>query len=223
MHRVVRKTDGDLARRLLHYTAGLLVLAFGVALSALSGLGISPINSLPYVLSLILHWRLGGCVLLVYAVFVLLQVALLKEGFHLAQLGQLLVSALFGGFVDLAKMTVGEGAPGSYCVRLALLAASIVMTAIGVTLYVGAGLINMPADGFVDAVVAARGSGSFGQVKQILDCTTVLLSAALSWVCLKSIVGIREGTVLSALLIGRTMRLLQKYLPSVFVINKNSR
>lgn len=205
----------QLGRRLLSYLAGLLVLAFGVVLSALSGLGISPINSMPYVFSQILGWSLGSCVLLVYAVFIVAQVILEKRPFRLADISQLLVSALFGAFVDMAKAVLDEGGDWSYPIRAALLLASILLSALGVSMYVGADIVNMPADGFVKVVVSRRKDWQFGQVKQVLDCSAVLISAGSSLAFLGNIKGIREGTLLTALLLGRLMRCMQKHLPGI--------
>ena len=48
------------------YCLGLLLLAFGVAVSVNSDLGVSPVNSLPYVISRIIHVQLGTCVTAVF-------------------------------------------------------------------------------------------------------------------------------------------------------------
>ena len=207
--------SGRVAIRLAYYLGGLFILSFGVIFAALSGLGISPINSMPYVLSQITGVKLGSCVFAVYAVFVIAQVALKKGEIHLIDLSQLLVSALFGCFVDMAKAVLGEGGDWGYPVRFLLLIASIVFSAVGVSMYVGADLINMPADGFVQTIVTQRKQWHFGQVKQVLDCSAVVVSLVLSLVFLGRVDGIREGTVLTALLLGRMMRVIQKHLPGL--------
>ena len=52
--------------RILLYCVGLMFLAFGVAFSVNSNLGVSPVNSLPYVISLILKVDLGRCIIGVF-------------------------------------------------------------------------------------------------------------------------------------------------------------
>ena len=57
-------------KRVILYAVGLLFMAFGVAFSVNSNLGVSPVNSLPYVISKIIHMDLGNessviCALLV--------------------------------------------------------------------------------------------------------------------------------------------------------------
>lgn len=47
-------------KRVILYAVGLLFMAFGVAFSVNSNLGVSPVNSLPYVISKIIHMDLGN-------------------------------------------------------------------------------------------------------------------------------------------------------------------
>ena len=54
------------AARLGIYCLGLWVLAVGIALSVNCKLGVSPVSSLPYVLSQIVNVSLGTCTTIVY-------------------------------------------------------------------------------------------------------------------------------------------------------------
>ena len=58
---------------ILLYTLGLSVLALGVAVSVQARLGVSPINSLPYVLSLLTPLNMGRWVTTVFILFILVQ------------------------------------------------------------------------------------------------------------------------------------------------------
>lgn len=60
------------------YIAGLFILALGVAISANSGLGISPVNAVPYVFSEVVRWDPGLCVTMVFSVYILLQIIILR-------------------------------------------------------------------------------------------------------------------------------------------------
>ena len=57
--------------RILLYCVGLMFLAFGVAFSVNSNLGVSPVNSLPYVISLILKVDLGRCIIGVFITYMI--------------------------------------------------------------------------------------------------------------------------------------------------------
>lgn len=202
-----------IGRRGIVYGMGLLCMAFGVAFSVHSGLGVSPINSLPYVISLILKVDMGSCVIAVFSVYVLVQILIYRREFKWINLTQILFSILFGYFVDFAKVLVGDFAVSNYVQQLALLAVSMVLVALGVCLYMDAGLVNMPMEGMTRAIgerVVKR--WPFHDVKVAVDCLAVAAALFMSLVFLHDIQGIREGTVLCAVWIGRMMKPMQKVL-----------
>ena len=141
-------TPARLAARLGIYTLGLLILAFGIALAVNCELGVSPVSSLPYVVSLIFNVSLGTCTTIVYATYVLLQMVLLRK-FQPALLLQLVFSTIFGWFVDGAKYVLGDFCLPTYFGQRAMLAASIVLIGFSLVLYIDVKL----------APHARRGSG----------------------------------------------------------------
>lgn len=202
-----------LLRETAVYMLGLLFMAFGVAFSVNSGLGVSPVNSLPYVISLILNIDMGRCVIGVFASYILVQFILLKRNFRWIQLTQLVFSTVFGYFVDFAKLILGDWTLASYLGRLCMLFFSILLVALGVCLYMGTGLVNMPMEGMTKAVKDTLFPKThFTEVKVAMDCGVVLLGAALSFLFLGKLEGIREGTVICAVLVGKVMKPLQKCL-----------
>lgn len=52
----------------------------------------------------------------------------------------------------------------------------------------------------------------FPKVKPVFDTSMVIIAAVLSVVFLGYLAGVREGTIISALIIGPIVKLLQKYL-----------
>lgn len=202
-------TPARLAARLGIYTLGLLILAFGIALAVNCELGVSPVSSLPYVVSLIFNVSLGTCTTIVYATYVLLQMVLLRK-FQPALLLQLVFSTIFGWFVDGAKYVLGDFCLPTYFGQLAMLAASIVLIGFSLVLYIDVKLAPMPAEGLVGCLADKLGR-PFSQMKTAFDCTSVLVAAVLSLVFLGGLVGIREGTVLTALLVGKMMGVLRKF------------
>ena len=90
-------------KRIVIYLAGLFFVALGVAFSVNSNLGVSPVNSLPYVVSRILGKDLGTCVTVIFIGYILIQILLLRKGFPPLDLAQILCSFAFGYFVDLTE------------------------------------------------------------------------------------------------------------------------
>lgn len=203
---------GKFIYRILFYVLGLLIMAFGVAISVNSELGVSTVNSLPYEISLISGINLGTCVIIVFGCYIVVQIVLLRKQFKWINLTQIIFSTIFGYFVDFAEFVVGDFAIPTYFGKLVMLAISIVMIALGVSMYVGTKLINMPMEGMTSAITDLLPGKSFHQVKIVVDCIVVVVSLLLSLLCLHGLYGVREGTVLCALLVGYTMKPIQKVL-----------
>ena len=123
---------GGWLQRLFLYLVGMLLVAVGVAWSIRSGLGISPVTSLPYVLSLVSGLDLAVAVVLVYLVFVGIQFLLEPKAFRAYHLLEVVVAVLFGAFTDISKWMINQiPLPElNYLVRLLLLAVSMVLIAI---------------------------------------------------------------------------------------------
>lgn len=194
------------------YAVGLLFMAFGVAFSVNSGLGVSPVNSLPYVVSLVLGVDMGSCVIGVFSFYVLVQILIYRRDFKWINLTQIVFSTLFGYFVDFAKAVVGDFALPTYPGQLIMLAVSMVLVALGVCLYMDAGLVNMPMEGMTNAIAERIVKKPFHDVKVAVDCLAVAAAILLSFVGLGGLEGIREGTLLCALLVGKMMKPMQKVL-----------
>ena len=195
-----KSTPLRLVLRILIYCFALLLMAFGVALSVNSNLGVSPVNSLPYVVSRIVNVPMGTCVTVIFCFYILLQLLLLRKEFHPIILLQIVFSTIFGYFVDFAKMIVGDFALPTYFGQLAMLLASIVLIALGVLLYMDVELVPMPMEGLSSCIAKKLGK-PFPTMKSIVDCLVVLLG---------TLEGIREGTVITAVVVGRLIALLRK-------------
>jgi len=204
-----KSTPVQMILRVGIYCFALLLMAFGVALSVNSNLGVSPVNSLPYVISQILKIQMGTCVTAVFCFYILLQIIILGKNFHPVNLLQILFSTIFGYFVDFAKMLVGDFAIPTYLGQLSMLAVSIVLIALGVLLYMDVQLVPMPMEG-LSSCVAGKLNKPFPAMKTAIDCLVVLIGAVLSFVFLGKLDGIREGTVITAVVVGKLIAVFKK-------------
>ena len=209
MIQMKKSTPVQFMIRVLIYCFALLLMAVGVALSVNSNLGVSPVNSLPYVVSQILNVQMGSCVTVIFCFYILLQVLLLRREFQLIQMLQIVFSTIFGYLVDFAKMVVGDFAIPTYFGQLTMLALSIVLIALGVLLYMDVQLVPMPMEGLSSAI-AQKISKPFPTMKMAIDCLVVLIGVVLSFVFLGKLDGIREGTIITAVLVGKLIAILKK-------------
>ena len=197
--------------RVLFYILGLFFMALGVAFSVNSNLGVSPVNSLPYVVSQVSGTALSTCVIAVFSCYILFQILILRREFRPIQILQLVFSTIFGYFTDFAKWLLGDFSLPTYFGQLAMLAVSSVLVAVGGLLYIEVDMVPMPMEGFTLALSKKLGV-PFHNVKVAVDCTVVVVGIVLSLAVFQRLVGIREGTVITAVVVGKLMAVLKKHL-----------
>lgn len=207
--------------RVLFYCIALFFMALGVAFSANSDLGISPVNSLPYVISDIVKKQPGTCVTIVFCIYIVVQILLLRREFNPVNLFQIAFSTIFGYFVNFTRWMVGDFLfPGGYAGRLLMQGFGILFVAFGVFLYLDVDLVPMPMEGMTMAI-AKKAGRPFTTVKTIVDCSTVAIGIVLTIACLHRIpfidsgVRIREGTIIAALVTGKVIQLIKKPLSPI--------
>ena len=200
-------------KRGLVYALGLFIMAIGVVFSVKSALGVSPVTCLANVVHQISHIDMGVCTTATYCFYILVEVIILRRDFKPAMLLQIVASFIFGTLVSFAtKLFVFLPAPEMYIIRLVYLLCSIPIVAFGVMLYLTPQILPTPGEGLSIAISKKTGK-SVANCKMITDCCLVVLSVVVSLIFFKKLVGVREGTIISALTVGfvmkRFMRLFQ--------------
>lgn len=200
-------TRTELIRRYAVFIAGLFILALGIALGVHADLGIAPISCPPYVLSLgIATLTLGEFTILLHLLLIVLQIALLRRNFQKIQLLQVVMAFLFGYFCDFGLWLTQPFVPHTYAGQFALMLLSCGVQAVGISLEISAGVLVLAGEGAQLAIARVTGI-EFSRVKIAFDSAMVLLGVGLSlWLFGGRIEGIREGTLVSALLIGFIIR-----------------
>lgn len=191
---------------------GMFLYASGVALTKNCDLGISPIVSVAYSLSLVTGITLGWCTSLFNLFLFLLQRLLLKKEYTLrTAAGQFIMSICFSIFIDLAGLIWSWLCPAAYGIRLIQFVLGCVVLAWGMNLVLLAEFVILPAEGAVMAL--ARGTKQpFSRTKIGFDGAMVLLTCGISLCFLGRIEGVREGTVLAVILIGACSKPIRKML-----------
>ena len=194
-------------RRRVIYLLGTLILGCGIAMNTKTQLGIAPILSVAWNLSELIGIPFSLMSFFYYCFLILLQLLLLGREFEQVQWLQLLASfftsffiGLFGRVLPPAVSPAGKGA---------MLLGAILLTGTGIILTVGARFVPNPGDGMA-AAIARRTGKSLGLSKNILDISSFLLAAALGFLFRGRLMGVGAGTVVTMLLTGRVVALLQK-------------
>ena len=133
--------------RIVIYTMGLFIMAFGAALAVNSNLGISPVNSIPYALSLILNRPLGTCATMFFSVCIAVQILILRKQTNPIIILQMVFATIYGYFLNYAKGVLGSWVLPGYIGRFTMQLTGIVMVAFGIFLLVEMRLTPMPTEG----------------------------------------------------------------------------
>ncbi len=201
-------------RRLTIYIVGMTILAVGLTLTAQSGLGTSPLTSIAFVLGEALHIRFSDATLIMFSLFVVVQIALEKQkttGNIIRLLLQIPLSILFTRVMGLVQRLVSLADAG-IPLRVIVLLLAIILTGIGAAMTLQANLIPNPGDGIVKALSVSAGK-PLGRVKNIFDIANVGTAALLSFLLLGRLVGVGVGSVLAMLGVGRVIALFNKLCP----------
>ena len=198
-------------KRYLIFLVGLFVNSLGVSLITKANLGTSPISSIPYVLSLNFPFTLGSFTIFFSIFLIVLQLIILRKNFKLEHILQIPVSIIFGYFIDLTMILFSWVNPEAYIMKIVYLLIGCLILGVGVYMEVLADVVMLPGESFVRAIVLTWKT-NFGTTKICFDVSMSVTAAVLSFVFAGRLAGVREGTVIAALLVGFIARLIGKKL-----------
>ena len=163
------------------------------------------ITSITYVLSLFTRLTMGEWTIVINVLFVVTEPLFmnrrwLRKEWRLYLL-QLPVTVFFGLSIDCSMGILSGLNPETYFSQIAALLAGCVILAAGIALEVKMDVAMTPGEYYV-RVIAMRFKKDFGYVKLGFDSTLVALSCLVSWIFMSGIYGVREGTVIAALIVG---------------------
>ncbi len=202
-------------------------MSLGVGLSIKSGLGVTPISSIPYSLTLASGVNIGITTVIFNVLLVFLQIPILKKRFNPKRLLQLINAFMFGYFTDLSLWILSPMPDLPLDVNFTLLIVSMFLIAIGILIYMPANIAPLPGEGVVEAVSLAYDK-RFSKVKVCFDTSMVVLSLIICGLFTSDIFGsVNVGTILAAIFIGIIIRYLTELYEkitgkSITVVNKEN-
>ena len=203
----------EIAKRYVLFIISLFFSALGVAFTKHGELGVSPISSVANIMSLKFPALSLGTWLVVWnCILIAGQIVILRKKYDPIQLLQIPLSFLFGYFTDVGMQIVSFIPAHSYPTRIAMVIVGVVILGFGISLAVIANVIMNAGEAFVKAVSDTTNK-SFGNVKIAFDILCVIIAVGLSLAFFDfTVVGAREGTVISALLTGLVVKLFTRVL-----------
>lgn len=201
-------------KRWVLFICGLFFVALGISCAIKGTLGTAAISSTPYILSLRYPISLGGFTFIINMLFLLGQILILRRQFQYIQLLQIPMTIIFGCFIDLTMFLLSIVIPEMYISRFVTMLLGATIVALGVALEIIGNVVTLPGEGIVNTI-AIHWHFDFGNTKTCFDISIVLIAGILSWIYFGEIHGIREGTLISALITGSIARFFIKNLSHV--------
>lgn len=180
-------------------------MTLGVSLSIQAGLGVSPVSSLAYALVLTSGLSIGITTVLANILFILVQIILSKRLDIKDFILQLIISIVFGFFMDATLFLVQLlPAPESIVLRCVYLIISLFVVSAGLIGYFTAKLPLMPYDALT-YVISEQFKIKFSKAKIMGDLVNVFVAATMGLVFLQSFGAIGIGTIVAAYFIGKIL------------------
>ncbi len=198
-------TRREWCKRYLFFLAGLFINSFGVSFITKAALGTSPISSVPYTLSLGFSPTLGMFTLYMSIVLILIQMILLRKDFPRQYLLKFHVSFLFYWFIYMTMELLGFLSPAAYPAKVICLLLGCAILGFGVFMEMAAGVVMLPGECFVNAISRTFHT-DFGRTKVAFDTSITVAAAIIGIVLYRELAGVREGTIVAAVLVGMIAR-----------------
>ncbi|MFA8438878.1 YitT family protein [Pueribacillus sp. YX66] len=198
-------------KRLVLYVFGLFFLSLGVSFSIEADLGVSPVSSLAYALTLSAGLSIGITTVLSNVLYVIVQIILNKRIDMREFAVQFIILFLFGFFMDSTLFIVQLfPTPENIIIRLFYLIISLFIIAAGLLCYSTAKLPLMPYDALT-FVIRDRFKLEFSKAKMASDGINVFVSATICLTFVQSLGSVGIGTIIAAYCIGKIIGLMKVY------------
>ena len=205
----------NMPQRFAFFALGVVINSFGVALITKGALGTSAISSVPYVASLQWPFLSFGVTTFIWNIlFILIQMVLLRREFKPSQFLQVLVNLLFSAMIDVSMAILGFLNPSALweqcaCVVLGCVVLGCVVLAFGIVIELAPNVVVVPGEGVVRAIAQVT-KIRVGTVKAAFDITLIVIAGVMSLICFHELRGVGVGTVISALLVGPIINVINR-------------
>ena len=190
------------------FLIGLFIASMGVALSAKAGLGTSPVASVPYSVSLVNHALTFGWWLNMWSVLqIAVQIALLRKKCKLVEIIiQTVLAFVYGYLTDFSCKLISGLQANTYIMQLALMILSCFVLGFGIWIQFKGGVAMLPGEAMNRAISEVTGK-KYENIKIFFDVLYIIVAAAICFIFIGKLEGVREGSIIAAVLIGNIIKL----------------
>ena len=198
------------------FLMGLFIASLGVTFSTKAGLGTSPVASVPYSVSIVNHALTFGWWLNILSLIqIMVQVVLLRRKCKPAEIIiQTVLAFVYGYMTDFSCKLLSGIQPGSYAEKFAWMLVGCVILALGIWIQYKGGVAMLPGEAMNRAISLTTGK-RYENVKIFFDVLYIILAGVISLVFTGKLQGVREGSVIAAVLIGNIIKLYNKIFDNI--------
>ena len=190
------------------FLIGLFIASMGVALSAKAGLGTSPVASVPYSVSLVNHTLTFGWWLNMWSVLqIAVQIALLRKKCKPVEIIiQTVLAFMYGYLTDFSCKLISGLQANTYIMQFALMILSCFVLGFGIWIQFKGGVAMLPGEAMNRAISEVTGK-KYENIKIFFDVLYIIVAAAICFIFIGKLEGVREGSIIAAVLIGNIIKL----------------
>ena len=190
------------------FLIGLFIASMGVALSAKAGLGTSPVASVPYSVSLVNHTLTFGWWLNMWSVLqIAVQIALLRKKCKPVEIIiQTVLAFVYGYLTDFSCKLISGLHANTYIMQFALMILSCFVLGFGIWIQFKGGVAMLPGEAMNRAISEVTGK-KYENIKIFFDVLYIIVAAAICFIFIGKLEGVREGSIIAAVLIGNIIKL----------------
>lgn len=193
------------------FLIGLFVASLGVAFSTKAGLGTSPVASLPYSVSLISSLlTFGGWLNLLSVIQITVQVILLRSRCKPVEIViQTVLAFVYGYLTNFSCSLISGLEVPNYAMQFVYMLLGCLILAIGIWIQLKGGVAMLPGEAMNRAISQVSGF-KYANIKVFFDIVYILASAVICFIFLGGLQGVREGSIIAAVLVGNLIRWIDK-------------
>ena len=203
--------NNKIVLRYLLFIIGLFIASMGVAFSTKAGLGTSPVASVPYSISLVSSlFTFGGWLNLLSVIQIVIQVLLLRNKCNPVEIIiQTVLAFVYGYLTNLSCWLIRQVEVRSYVGQVFFMLMGCVILAFGIWVQLKGNVAMLPGEAMNRAISQVTGK-RYENVKIFFDIFYIALSAVICLVFLGRLEGVREGSIVAAILVGNIIKIYSK-------------
>lgn len=180
----------------------------GVAFSTKAGLGTSPVASVPYSVSLVSSiFSFGGWLNLLSVIQIVIQIMVLKGKCNYVEIFiQTVLAFIYGYLTNFSCYLIRNLSADTYIIQFVYMLAGCFILAFGIWIQLKGNVAMLPGEAMNRAISKVSGR-RYENIKIFFDVLYIALSAVICLVFIGKLQGVREGSIIAAILVGNIIKL----------------